>query len=226
MALTTAFVGDIVATAESTTDWNNVTISAVEQWDLRIQGSFSNGFQASNKDGMGYYLHPSLTWDFTSGGTDWGKHVYFWVNWLSMHTLEPRSAGIASGLSLVLGSSSSDYAGWTIFDLTDVDKYQGGWKQWVLDPRKPPSFVVGAPDFSAIALFGVWVQTNVTFRADNLFIDAIKVGTGIRAYGTGTVGDGWQDILDDDMGTEANRWGIVQELDGIIYLYGHITITT
>ena len=227
MALTTAFIGsgNPVNDAEATTNWNNTTISAVEQWDLRIQGSYSNAFQASNKDGMGYYDYSGTgSFDFTSGGTHWGQHVYIWVNYLSPFNLEAKSAGVKSGLSLVLGSDSSNYAGWTIFDGTDIDKYSGGWKLWVLDPRKPPSWVTGTPSFSAIDTFGVWVQTNSTFRSDNLFIDEIKVGTGIRAYGTGTAGDSWQDILDDDMGTEANRWGIAQEQDGVIYLYGKVDI--
>jgi len=225
MALTTAFVGTVVTGAESTTNWGNDTITAAEQWDLRVQNQYSIGFQASNKDGMGYYDYSATgSFDFTSGGTDWGKHVYMWVNYLSSFNLDPLVAGTQTGCALVIGSSSSDYAGYCVFDNTTFDRYPGGWKLWALDPRKPPSWTVGTPDYSAIDMFGVWVETTSSFRADNLFIDAIKVGTGIRAYGTGTTDDSWQDILDDDMGTEANRWGIAQEQDGIIYLYGQIDI--
>ena len=93
-----------------------------------------------------------------------------------------------------------------------------------VDPRKPPTWEAGSPDYSAIIFFGIGVYTNAAFRADNLFIDRIDVGYGIRAYGTGTSNDSWQDILDDDMGTSANVWGIAQEQDGVIYLYGRVDI--
>lgn len=223
MALTTEFIGSIVTTAENTTDWANQTISAVEQWDLRIQGLFSNGFQASNKDGWGGYVMPAGSYDFTPGGANEGDHVYIWMSYLSMFNLEDVLT-TGGGLYLIVGSSTSDYKAFCVADSNTSEKYNGGWKLWVIDPSKDATWEVGTPNMAAVTFFGVGVFTNAMFRADNLFIDAIKVGSGIRAYGTGTVDSSFQDILDDDMGTEANRWGILQEQDGIIYSYGRIEI--
>jgi hypothetical protein len=226
MALTTAWLGaGDVTLAESETDWVNATISAVEQWDLRIQGSYSNAFQASNKDGYGGYVMPSGSYDFsTGGGTHEGQHVFIWMNYLSPFNLEDVATG-GGGIYLIVGTDESNYKAFCVADSLTPERYNGGWKLWVVDPSKAATWEVGSPGtLSAATFFGVGVYTNSTFRSDNLFIDAIRVGYGIRAYGSGTSSDSWQDILDDDMGTEANRFGLVQEQDGIIFSYGQIDI--
>lgn len=223
MAITTEFLGSIVTNAETEDNWANSSISAVEQWDIRIQGSFSNGFQASNKDGWGGYDMPAGSYDFTPGGANEDEHVYIWMNYLSMFNLEDVNTG-GGGLYLIVGSSTTDYKAFAVADSGTTARYNGGWKLWVLDPTKAATWEIGSPDLSVVTFFGVGVYTNASFRADNLFIDTIKVGKGIRMFGTGTVGDSWQDVLDDDMGTEVNRWGIIQEQDGIIYAYGRLEI--
>jgi hypothetical protein len=150
-------------------------------------------------------------------------HVFIWINYLSMFNLEAVSTS-GGGLYLIVGSSTGNYKAFCIADSTTTARYNGGWKLFVVDPTKTATWEVGTPNMAAVTFFGAGVYTNASFRADNLFIDAIKVGHGIRAYGTGTSSDSWADITADDMGTEANRWGIVQEQDGILYAYGRIDI--
>lgn len=63
-------------------------------------------------------------------------------------------------------------------------------------------------------------------KAENLALDAIDVGTGLQIYG----GDGvsadavFQDLVDADQGTIANRWGYVTQASGAIFIRGMMEI--
>ena len=220
MAATVVFDATPITDGETTTGWDNDTIAAVALDGTQfVQGNNSIATQASNKDGWIWFDYSGVgSFDFTAG--DAGKHVFFWVNCNTMGIVDVLSTG---GLYLMLGSDDVNFNCYTIGAGDALDVYPGGWRRFAIDPRKLPTFIEGAgADETTISRFGVGIFTNASARADNLFIDRIDVGYGLRVYGTST--NGWDDVWSADMGTNANVYGILQEKDGIYYSYGPLEI--
>jgi len=220
LAATVVFNGTNVTEAENTTNWNNDTISAAESWsEIKIQYNGSVGYQANNKDGYGWYDY-SGTGSFNFSTTHAGQHVFIWVNITTPGILDTVAN---NGLYLMVGDSDTTFNCYTVGGGNALDRYNGGWKRFVLDPRKTPTFTIGGgASISSISRFGVGVNTTGASRADNLFIDRIDVGWGLRIYGTST--DGWADVVSADMNTSTNVYGILQERDGIYYAFGRLEI--
>jgi hypothetical protein len=224
MAATVVFDGINVTEAEAAdlANWSNSVISAVESWtEIKIQGSASVGYQANNKDGYGWYDYSGTgSFDFDTSGAEEGQHVFIWLNFTTPGILDL----IANhGIYLMLGDSDTTFNCYVIGGSDALDKYNGGWTRFVLDPRKTPSFTIGGgAAINAINRFGVGVETVGSSRADNLFIDRIDVGWGLRIYGTSV--DGWADVIEADMNTLANVYGILQEKDGIYFAHGRLEV--
>ena len=222
MALSASFNGTNITTADSTTGWGNNTITAAEAWTVEVvhQGSAAIGFQASNKDGMGYFTYGS-TLNFNT--TYAGQHIFMWVNVTMPGTMEALSTG---GLYLLVGSSSSDYKKFQVAAKDYREVMEKGFIRFVLDPSKTATESSGTPDMTAINTFGVWIDTDEAARIDQLFIDRIDVGWGIEV--TGTSSDFWNDLVAEDVGlnsgTRDNMYGIVQEYNGVYFCYGQIKI--
>jgi len=222
LAATVIFNGTNVTEAENTTNWDSDTISAPESWsEIKIQYNGSVGYQANNKDGYGWYDYSGTgSFDFSASGTHEGQHVFIWANVTTPGILDLVAN---NGLYLLVGDSDTTFNCYVVGGGDALDRYNGGWKRFVLDPRKTPTFTIGGgADISSISRFGVGVETTGSSRADNLFIDRIDVGWGLKIYGTST--DGWQDVVDADMNTSTNVYGILQERDGIYYAYGRLEV--
>jgi len=225
MALTVTFDGTVVTTAASTTDWfEDGALPAPELWsEVSVNGVASIGTQSSNKVGtMGYLSGTSF--NFTS--THSGQHVYMWVNVSTKGIMAPIAT---PGLSIRLysGGSLNNYAEW---DIAGGDDYSilgngvNGFTLLVLDPTTTPTRTAGSWSTAAVDRFSMWIDTDGSARADNMFMGQILVGNGLVVTGT-SVSEGWQEILDADMGIGANSWGILQGTAGSELLaHGNITI--
>lgn len=187
----------------------------VLETDFFIQGSFCISKAVSGATGT----IKGMWWDNTATGThdlSGGDHLYIWIFNGTPGVCLVRRLG---GVRIRLGTTTANYADWFV-DGNDT-LLRGGWKRYVLDPRKAPSEIGGAGvTLSSIRYFGALFATGGTVKAANLGIDAIDVGRGLKVWGTAD--NGWQDILDADMGTPRNRYGIVQEDSGIIFARGEI----
>jgi hypothetical protein len=222
LAATVVFNGTNVTEAEDTTNWDSQTITAPEQWtEVKIQNNASVGFQASNKDGYGWYDYSATgSFDFSASGTHEGQHVFIWLNMTTPGILDTIAN---NGIYLMVGDSDTTFNCYIIGGSDALDKYNGGWRRFVLDPRKTPSFTIGGgASISSISRFGVGVEVTALAKADNLFIDRIDVGWGLRVYGTST--DGWADVVSADMNTAANVYGILQERDGVYFASGRLEV--
>jgi hypothetical protein len=222
VAATVVFDGTNVTEASSTTNWDSQTITAPELWtEVYIQNSNSIGFQANNKDGYGWFDYSGTgSFDFTSGGTHEGQHIFIWINCTTMGGTDLVAN---NGLYLMFGSSDTDFDCYVIGGSDALERYAGGWARFALDPRKTATFQMGSgATKSSVSRFGVGIEMTTASRSDNLFVDRIDVGWGLRIYGTST--DGWADVVDADMNTTANVYGILQEKEGIYYSYGRLEV--
>jgi hypothetical protein len=76
-------------------------------------------------------------------------------------------------------------------------------------------------------LVGIWIDTNVSVRADSIFIDQIAVGNGLRITGTwdsATYSGAWEEAVAYCTDFANRAWGMLQERDGIYYAFGKIYI--
>ena len=222
MALTVSFNGTNITTADSTTGWGNTTITAPEAWTVEVvhQGASAIGFQASSKDGMGYFTYGT---PLNFNTTYLGQHLFIWCNVTMPGTVEALANG---GLYIVVGSSSTDYKKFLVAAKDYKEIMEKGFIRFVLDPSKTATETSGTPDMTAIDTFGIWIDTDESARIDQLFIDRIDVGWGIEITGTST--DFWNDVVAGDIGLNGgvrdNMFGVAQKYNDVFYLYGQVKI--
>jgi hypothetical protein len=137
--------------------------------------------------------------------------------------LTDQSAVNDIGLGFRIGSSSSNLYRWIIVDdgtlgdrsADDVGLIRGGWVIAAIEPSNLDWFDVldgTAPTLTAITHWQVFAGLSVaSAKSENLFLDAIDLSDALfMVGGTSTDADGtWQDFIDDDQGTAANRFGHV-----------------
>lgn len=239
MALTIALDGyGEVATSLNTPADSNWLIDAsggigiATDGDSTLTGNFSLSASASgNKFAHIYYdiNGADRSLDFTpSTGTEAGQHIYVWFNCTSIGAAD---AIADPGVSIRVGSGNQPTSNFREYVLGGNDlfanEYTGGWQCAVIDPTKASTSGAGAGTFtlSDVRTIGVYYGGNLTSRADNIFIDSIQCAKGLIVTGTETTsGEGWQEIVNYCTDLSNRAWGVVQEKDGIIFVYGNITI--
>jgi hypothetical protein len=191
-----------------------------------IYGVRSMGIKAASKSGW-TYINKTTALDFDVAGAQEGELLYIWLNAAAPAAFLDLAS---NGFSIRLGSTTTIYREWTIGGGGGGDEmngWSGGWKCFVLDPISAGSNDNGVYDPGNVDLIGVWVDTDVSVRAETIFIDQIACGNGLRITGT------WDDVTYDGAWDEVyaycsdytNRaWGMVQQREGIFYVYGKIYI--
>ena len=226
MTLTIAIEGKGVLTdAETTTNWfeQGTTLGVVQDDNIFLQGSFAVSTKASAKAGwLGYDVGVGNELDFDVAGTEENQHIYIWVNVTTLGALDTKATG---ALAIRLGSGAdktSNTSDWVIGGSDDTNGYTGGWKCYVLDPTTTPTSAVGTLDLAAIRYFGIYIDTSGSSRAENLIIDTIAVGSGLRITGTDVTG--WQEVMDYCTAYATRAWGMMQEREGLYYVYGKLYV--
>jgi len=228
MTLTVAIDGlGVLNNAETTTNWNAVTIGAeAQEGDVYLQGSYSVSSKASSKAGELYYdvnTDFGRDLDFDTAGTEEGQLIFIWINVTTLGILESLAN---YGLGIRLYTNSSDWAEWTIAGYDDLRNFRnkkGGFVCFALDPSTDPTRTNGTWDLGAVELIGVHIDVTDSAKSENLMIDTIAVGRGIRVTGTHT--NGWNDMVDYCTAYATRAWGMVQIDDsGSILLMGKVTI--
>lgn len=232
MALTITIEGKgVIANADSLTadtgglgtgTWHELGGGGIALSGVAIQGGSAIAGAYSNKDGWQYFdIQAGNELDFTpTTGTEDGQHVYMWIQMPALSQLDTLAN---NGLSIRLGTSTTDYRDWTIAGNDGSNGWTGGWQCFVIDPTKAGTIAdTGTFDIASVRMFGVWLNTSSAGRGDNFFMDQIMVGKGLRITGTSTTG--WLDVVNycNDFATRA--WGMLQEKDGIYYAYGNMII--
>ena len=223
MALTIAPEGlGVLSDAESTTGWGitgSGGSSITSDTEIYYQGSASVSSQiSSGKNGWIWYNYGSGL-NFTT--TYNGQLVYIWYQCTTpgkMNTLA------TPGLSVRMGSSTTAYGEWTIAGSDDLNGYVGGWKCAVIDPNTTPTNTAGGwTSPTSLQYFGIYYNGAASARSNNVFVDTIMVGSGVRASGTETTsGDGYKEIVAYCTALATRVYGTVQEREGIYYLYGKL----
>jgi hypothetical protein len=139
----------------------------------------------------------------------------------------------ATGLKLEIGSGGtagsgrpSDYHQWYIAMLTTYPA-KGGWVLSAINTSEL-GFIdntVGSPSMTAINYWAAVATMTITgIKSPNVALDAIDyVAVGAGLTWTGTGGE-FQDFIDFDEGTVANRYGVVSTNDGVLSVVATLTI--
>jgi hypothetical protein len=223
MALTIAIEGlGVISDAESITNWGitgSGGASFASDTEIYYQGSACNSTAlSSGKYGWLWYNNGSAI-NFNT--TYVGQRVYIWFNCTTpgkMNTLAN------AGLAVRMGSSTTVFRTWTLAGSDDLNGYKGGWRCAVIDPTLPGSISdTGSYSAASVQYIGIYYNGSGASRSNNVFVDTIAVGKGIRVYGTSSTM--WGDIVTYCAGTLATRaWGMVQQREGIYYMYGSLFI--
>lgn len=191
MTVSIAFNGSGVNSADSTTGWGVVKITAgggtpsVAVADGQIEG---NGAVTTTVSGKRIILYVDVgagnELNFPATVFSNKQLIYIWGNFLAPTLLNSAANG---GFGVFMDSnapSSNQYHLWYVYG---NDNYAGGWRRFALDPREPHSVQAGtAINYSAIRYIGLFAETTSTARFDNLIVDAIDVGYGLRVTGSTT----------------------------------------
>jgi len=229
MALTIGYEGlGVIANADlltndtgglGTGDWAELgggTISTNP--DVYLYGAMSIGNQYASKVGYSYFDRVTPI-NFTD--TYPGQFLYIWLNISAKGAFK-----VGHSFAFRLGvSNSTDYRDFRIADKNDSNGWSGGWKLFVLDPTKTGSVAdTGSYNVNAIRYIGTFIDTDVSVRADSIWFSQMAVAKGIRITGTST--SGWADAVAYCTDYTNRAWGVLQEREGIYFVYGGLWIGT
>jgi hypothetical protein len=179
-----------------------------------ISDKVSNATQTGYGTGAGVVGEP---WDFSSGGTDEGNHIFMIINSSGTRdTLANGGYGIIVADDLATDSFGTWYVG-------PQANSQGGWEYFVIDPTADFDAVTagtaswtltGNPaQLSGVDGIGVrWKITNTVMGAsDNAFVQSGSIGVGYRITGT--------DAVFSEFSTyeTTNRFGALETKSGTLF---------
>lgn len=228
MALTISIDGKgIIANADGYSDtalggtWNEDGAGADSfTTDTFLYGTQSFAGAYSAKAGFQYFdIGTGNLLNFDTGGNEEGQFIWMWINCPTIGLLESKAN---NGLSIRIGSSLSDYNDYLIAGSDDANGWLGDWKCFVMDPTMTPTSTNGSCDLTAIRYMGVWIDAASLAKGDNIFIDQIAVGTGLKVTGTSTTA--WKDVVDYCTDYANRAFGMFTEKEGVYYMQGGITI--
>jgi len=198
------------------------TTSIVDETDTWVQrtagsgaGCISKAVSGAVTKGAWYNRGSGL--NFASGGAAYKMLIFMWLRCNTPKLIQTLALG---GLSIRLGTTTTDYneyyVGGSDYGIPDSD----GWVMYVIDPSQTRSTYGGAGlTLSSIQYFGATITTTGTAKGQNFAIDQICYGRGeIRVSGTVAVaGAGFKEIADWDWGTKSRRYGMIIEKAGTFF---------
>lgn len=194
----------IIDSAESTTNWGGDSFSL--EPDIKVAGSNSVACVQTNTGGNDVYV--SGSWDFSAD-----EHLRLWFNISYVGNLA------ASNKVQVFLYDGTNTAYWTV---PKGETYAGGWLQAVIYTGNTPTS--GTVNKSNITRIGMRFNTASKPRnvPANAWFDQWTYGEGYTVTG-GSSSDPitWSGIAAVD---KASAYGVVSEVDGVIFLAGDIFI--
>lgn len=223
-AVTVAADNTRVAEATITLDsgtWNNDGGGGgiADEPDIVFQGTTAQSRKVSTTDRGRNYTH-STTVDMTATGR---RHYIAKINATNYAALNVRST---PSFYIKLGSSSTAIHQFYLFG-SDNYPARGGWQIVPISPNVSGyRDVAGSPTLTGVTYWSLAGIFTATSKAENLVIDAIDVGRGLKLTGgDGADPDGvFADFVDFDEGTSANRYGYATSESGIIFPLGELAI--
>lgn len=158
--------------------------------DVYLYGSASIGSKYASKSGY-TYIDGITALNYGTGGGAEGEYLYVLVNILAPGPLDVLST---NPFNIVLGATTSTLLEYTVASKADSNGWTGGWKAFAVDPTITPSIGSGN-DITAVDTIGIWVDTNVSVRAESIFQSMIISAKGITFTGTPTTAsEGWDEL--------------------------------
>lgn len=196
--------------------------------DAYVQGSGCIANKCGTTTGAtdtGGHFNSTATFDIT------GKHLFMWRMTLTPgNMLTKANAGIAIGLTNTSTTSTSvwsstNFKKWNI-DGSDTLPNSDGWRCYVLDPSGTADSSAGTLTLSTVKNVGYLCRQNtgVATALNNVFVDAIRMGTGISATAS-SAGDTitLSGLLTYDA-DKTRAFGVITQNSGIYYGGGKVTI--
>ena len=218
MALTIAIEGlGVLSDAESTTGWGitgSGGLSMGTDTEIYYQGSACNSVAiSSGKNGWVWYNYGSgLNFQSTYAG----QRVYIWFNITTVGSMNTKAT---PGLAIRIGTNTTNFRTWTLAGSDDLHGYKGGWRCVVIDPTLTGSIAdTGTYNTASLQYFGIYYNGSGSARSNNVFVDTIAIGKGVRVYGTSSESIG--DMVSYCTDLSVRAWGMVQQREGINYIYG------
>ena len=211
-------------TAESIT--GVTATSAALDPDYFVQGSNSVTWNAT-KNGR-------RSFDITTTAQNWeaytDPHLYFWISSSVAAKMENKTTGTvtASGVTVRVTLANNAYREWHV---AGADTWAGEWKCFCIDMSHTGSqLYASSGTFSGSNMDQVTIYEDLTNSGNirnsvNSWVDVIRVGEGLTAYNTSAADASFDlaDIAADDE-TTANRYGVLENRDGIIYCQGRLKV--
>lgn len=171
----------------------------------------------------GYTYYEDLT---TINLSTSGDLIYFAVN------IQSNGAFLATGnpFNLVIGSSigAQDNAyEWTVALKDNSNGWSGGWKVFCVDATNIVTGVVttGTPDMTAADTFGLWIDTDVSVRAESIFISQLVAMKGISCTGTATTaGEGFNELINWCTDYTSRLVGVLEKRGETIFQKGGVLV--
>jgi hypothetical protein len=211
-----------VSLAETTTGWSGT--SGQLDTEVYVQGTTtpaSYTYQTGKNSLEACTFTPATNLDMSATDT----HLYFWMRCDVMPFCEAKTTGTAarSGLCVRVADSAGNYVDWHV---AGSDTWGGEWRCFVVDLNHSGTEVYassGTLDLSDVDVI-TWYTDNSNSGniriIDNTWLDAVRFGTGLTVTGTDFT---LADVAADDA-LLANKYGILQDIDGVIFGQGRITI--
>ena len=188
--------------APNTAD-TDINAEGTASWRCRVTGANLGGVGADNGSGV------SLAG---------GQHVFIWAR-----TLDLVSA--TDGWRIRISSGANTNANYTEISVGDANTSRNlvrGFYNFVGDPLYPPLNVNGTrPTWTNNQSFAILANHTTSSSRDTMFVDEIKVGTGITVTGGAATPRGSAEIASND---ETNGRGTFQDINGVYYVMGRITL--
>ena len=204
--------------ADSATGWTGT--SGALDTEVFVQNTGSWAYQTSKNSRSNATFTHATSVDMSAADT----HIYFWMRCDVMPFCEVKTTGTgtASGLTVRVESSATDYEEWHV---AGSDTWGGEWKAFVVDINDTAEVYASGGTLSRAAVNKMtWFTDNSNSGniriIDNTWLDAVRFGTGLTV--TGTAFD-FTDIAADD-NLVANKYGILSNINGVIFAQGRITI--
>ena len=197
-----------VSFAESTTGWSGDSFSLENE--IFVQGSNSVAtIQTTNGANDAIFTKASGSWDMG------GSHIRVQMS----SNIMPNTAVEASnGIQVSLGDGSNT-AYWTV---GGSDTYSGGWVDFFFDVDSTPTS--GTVNTAAVTNVSIRINTTTKPRnSTNGWYDNWRFGNGVEVNSSTTEAINFQDVAVDDA-LVANRYGILELLDDVIFAKGTVTL--
>lgn len=193
---------------DSITDWE---VSPTLDTEIFIQGTGSLSLKVS-KTTVTSVLTLAASVNLT------GKSLFCWAYILEIGILATKAN---KGFGLRVEDGAGNWGEWNI---AGKDTWGGQWKCFAQDVDTTfTSQSATAPDRTAITKVGVFFTTTATPKAyPNVFWDALRYGTYLRAYGGTEASPVDFDAILSAEDQVANKWGILERSEGIIMSQGNL----